>query len=311
MMRKKKCELCPIACTDISICMGFSLADSPIRTYRNYKITHIPIEKIGFYHYYPGSSAILVVTSGCNLLCSFCPEHDTVFSFSREKKSLNTLLSRILNLAERMGCHMIAFYCNSILDIDLMKSIREKFGYYKIVTLTNGFISSSHMIDYIKIVDAILLRIFGFSEETYSRITPFPDAYRYAREFIDVAKNNNKFLEVEFYVIPGITKEREFLYFLEFLREVNRDIPLHVRRFRPNFVELERRPTRTEVLLHYYNIARKYLNYVYADLWISPYSDTFCPNGHLLISRFGWKVKKVYIKKGRCPICGVEVPIVA
>ena len=307
-MAGNKCKLCPIGCVDVSVCMGFDANKHMfVRRYRNFRVMHLSIEEFGLYHFYPANSVILAVTSGCNMLCSFCPMHSTVFSFSEGIEEKEILLT-IINAAERLGSNIVAFYCNSLLDLDLIRSIKTQFD-YQIIAMTNGFISKEILKCYLSHLDAVLLRLFGFSDTTYSRITPILGATQHIQRFIYEAASKDKHLEIEFYVIPGITRDDEFLSLVSFLHKVNPNIPLHIRRFRPCFVELDRRPTQTEEILHYYNLAKKFLHYVYAELWISPYNDTFCPNGHLVIQRFGWKIRKIKIKEGKCPICGEEIPI--
>ncbi|MCR8433728.1 MAG: hypothetical protein QXH55_04745 [Candidatus Korarchaeota archaeon] len=286
--------------------MGFD-SHTWSRVYRNYKITNSTPERIGFYHYCPASPIALVVTSGCNLFCSFCPEFRIVYSpWVIKEANKYTLMTEILNFVENHGVHAVALYCNSALDLELISDLKR---FSNIIAVTNGFISKDSLVSYISNLDAILLRLIGFSESSYARMTPFPDAYSYARELIIEANFRGKLLEVEFYIIPGVTSENEFVNFLRFIGLVNKNIPLHIKRFRRGFVELERRPTRTEDIVRYYNIAKQFLNYVYADIWISPYCDTFCPNGHLQIKRFGWKVRKINLKGDACSVCGERIPI--
>lgn len=302
----KECKLCPIGCNGTSICMGFN-PDTLVRTYKNHRITELTIEYLGFYHFYPGSQAVLVVTSGCNLFCSFCPEFETIFLPADAEIDQSTILSKIINFAENRGTRIITFYCNSILDLELITKLKKL--NYLVTAITNGFISKNLLIDYVNNLDAILLRLIGFSKSSYAHMTPFPDAYLYSKELISTASAEGKFLEIEFQIIPGVTSEDEFRSFLEFISSINKNIPLHIKRFRPNFVELERRPTRTENLVKFYNISKQFLNYVYTDIWISPYCDTFCPNGHLQIKRFGWKIEMINLDGDKCSVCGEKIPI--
>jgi len=265
------------------------------------------IEYLGLYHFYPKSEIAYVVTSGCNLSCTFCPEYKTVHSMQMSM-SPDEVYAKVLKFTEEFSLDIIGFYCNSILDIELIEKLKHVGR--KIVALSHGFGTATSRNKLLSSLDAILVRFFGFSEETYSKLTSIPSGYKYALDTVKAAYKIGLHIETEFYIVPGITKENEFIRFVNAIKEINQSIPLHIRRFYPKFLEDKRSPTRTEDLIKFYKLAEGKLDYVYGDLWHSPMNNTFCPNGHLVIERFGWKVKRILLDGDRCSICGKKIPII-
>ncbi|MEX0569193.1 MAG: hypothetical protein Q6363_008560 [Candidatus Njordarchaeota archaeon] len=306
---RMKCSICPISCEEFGFCGGFFFNNNSWqRVYYNLKIVEATVEQIGFYHFCPGQRSILVISSGCNLPCIFCPEHDTVF----EKKfawSLDRAYSTILSEIHSRNPQIIGFYCNSILDSEVIARLK-KFYWGKIVAKSNGFLSNKSINFLLDHVDGIIIRFLGFSVSSYCRLSVHPYGYKYAIKTLKAAITKNIHTEIEFHIVPGVTSEDEFMQFIDVLDTIKKDIPLHLKRFYPDFLEKSRAPTKTELLMRFYRLAKKKLRYVYTDLWYPHTNDTYCPNGHRVIRRLGWKVIEKNLIHNKCKICGAPIPIV-
>lgn len=304
-----RCYICPIHCENVGFCGGFFYdGNTWRRIYHNVEILNVTIEKVGFYHFYPGEESLLIISSGCNLPCIFCPKHEVVF----ERKfalPLDKVYGMILSEIYDKNPKIVGFYCNSILDIEIIRMLRKSF-WGKIVVRSNGFLSERSINSLLDEIDGIIIRFLGFSDTSYCRLSVHPNGYKYALETLRRASAKNIHVELEFYIVPGITSHNEFVDFISIIAEMNKNIPLHLKRFYPNFLEKSRSPTRTELLMRYFRLAKEKIRYVYADLWYPSTNDTYCPNNHRVIKRLGWKVMEKKLVGNRCRICGFQLPLV-
>ena len=306
-----QCYFCPITCElgegEEGLCGAIRRSDGTLhRVYHNFDIEECNIEKTGFYHLFPGHKCLFIRTSHCNLFCTFCPEHKVVYTYS-QRISRNVVKESILRRCN-MEIKVLVFSCNSILDLELIKELKEE-KQITIACKSHGFINERILTNFLESIDAILIRFLGFSKKTYAKFSISPHAITYVAKTAELAVNLGKHVEFEFYIIPGVTTEKEFLNFIDFLQTLTSNAILHLRRFYPNFYELERAPTRTEELMKYFKLAKEHVHYVYADLWYSEANDTLCPNGHIIIKRFAWKIIGTKLKGNRCAICGAEIPL--
>jgi len=94
-----------------------------------------------------------------------------------------------------------------------------------------------------------------------------------------------------------------------FVASVNKDIPLHLSRYFPNY-KMENPATELEVMYEDRDIAKQYLNYVYLGNVACTDNSTYCPKcRYKLIERDGYLVH-VNTDKGICPKCGFKINIV-
>jgi len=301
-----RCDICPLNCDKYSFCGGFIFSDKSMdRIYYNLKIKMVSIERFGLYHFLPGETTLSITTSGCNMSCLFCPEFEIIFhkSFAH---NLDSMLGSIMNKIAEASPRIVGFYCNSLLDAELISNIRHHFN-GNIVAISHGFADISQQRKLLSNVDGILIRFFGFSEESYSKLCTIPDGYRYAQRLLELASSLGIHTEVEFYIVPGVTDIDEFRMFIQILKNFRNPI-LHLKRFRPSFLMRDRSPTSARELLKFYNLAREDLWYVYGDLWHSDLNNTFCPNNHVVLRRFGWNLLENNIQKNKCRFCGVPIP---
>ena len=112
-------------------------------------------------------------------------------------------------------------------------------------------------------------------------------------------------------IVPGLNDDAGQLKELaEFLaRDLGVETPWHISRFHPTYKLLDQPPTPVETLFKARDIGQKAgLKYVYVgNVPGGKGENTFCHQcNRLLIDRWGFFVRDIGIKNGKCPECGAE-----
>lgn len=325
-MHKKrvKCNVCPLNCelseiTPTGLCDVISIRNDEIVSINNgvfeYGIHYI--EELGFYHFYPGSTALYLLFPGCNLRCLFCPEWKIIMKKPKEIEKFVRIVNpnELMNIATKNNVNGIVLSCSSILNYNyinaLIKALSNKSFY--IAMITNGVINVDYLTNIIQGIDGFLIKFFGFTMKSYSKISIYPSGHIEAINTLAKLIQMNKHVEVSYTIIAGINDNtNELNSFFKNISEISRDIPLHIKRFKPNYMMLDKAPTRNKVLKDAYKLARKFgLKYVYIDdIFDGEEKNTYCPiDGNLLIRRVGNWIYFSLNNDRRCPICGLEIPL--
>lgn len=310
-----RCELCPQSCLindgKTGLC-GVRKNEGGVLAALTYeRVTSFsldPIEKKPLYHFHPGLEILSVGTVGCNFKCFFCQN----WEISQAGATLNTLsVDQLVSSVERENNIGVAFTYNEPLIwyeyiIDCARLIKE-LG-YKVVLVTNGYINPEPMEHLLPHIDAINVDLKAFDNSFYERhcrgtLAPVLDTIKMAYNHIHV--------EVTNLVIPTLNDSKEHINTLvEWLGNVNQDIPLHFSRYFPHF-KSTLPPTSVDTLFRARDIAKKYLKYVYlGNIMDVSANSTFCSScGEVVIERAGYSVK-IHLEGKKCPHCGSEVNIV-
>lgn len=269
-----------------------------------------PIEKKPLYHYKPGSFILSVGSYGCNLRCLYCQN----YSISQQKVSTRFFdPESILPLLDRFENNIgIAFTYNEPLIwyeyvYDVAKLIKENKPDASVVLVTNGFINQKPLEDLLPYVDALNIDLKSFTDETYKRLCK--GRLEPVMQTILKAK---KHCHVEVTTLV-VTEENDSLaeiqILAQFLGSIDKNIPLHLSRYYPNFL-LKKPVTPINTLQEANNLAKKYLNYVYIGNCPEADTNTYCPScGKLLVERKFYQTKN-YLRNPVCPECRSEIPII-
>jgi pyruvate formate lyase activating enzyme len=313
---KIQCLLCPHYCSispsHYGICRTrYHNGEELIA--KNYgRITSIavdPIEKKPLYHFYPGSNILSIGTYGCNMSCLFCQNHSIS---QQEIKTHQYKPEDILHLLDKTKDNIgLAFTYNEPLVwfefiYDTAKLVKEKKKETKIAVITNGYINPKPFELLLPYIDAMNIDLKTFENTTYKKLCKA--SLEPVIESIKKAANNCH-LEITNLMI---TDENDSLEEIEkiaiFLSEIDRDIPLHLSRYYPNY-QFTKQATSIERILEAKTYAQKYLNYVYVGNIANCDANTYCPKcNELLIERRYYQVKK-YLKTKFCPKCNTKLPI--
>jgi len=311
---KIRCSLCPHECLlsegKVGLCRqrrhvhGRLMAEGYARVS---SIAMDPIEKKPLYHFYPGSFILSVGGLWCNLRCSFCQNWHIS---QREQSTAVMAPEKLVELAVEHDSVGIAFTYNEpfiwyeyILDTAQLCKQRD----LKVVLVTNGFVQVKPLEDLLPYVDAFNIDVKAFNERFYREICG-GDLSAVKRVVERAAAKVH--IEVTTLIIGGLNDDKaEIEGLARWLSEVDRNIPLHLSRYYPNY-RMQLPPTPVTTLYELRDVAREYLDYVYIGNVMGADNNTYCPKcGQKVVDR-GYAIKVTGMKAQRCINCGTPIPIV-
>ncbi|SHJ28217.1 pyruvate formate lyase activating enzyme [Clostridium cavendishii DSM 21758] len=275
------CKLCPHRCHllegQLGICQVRKAEkhnNNELKLYTlNYgAITSIaldPIEKKPLSKFYPGSYIVSVGSFGCNFKCSFCQNY-SISQYKPEYKDINSkeLLKLINDTKEEyknMNIIGLAFTYNepSIwyeYILQTSKFIKENQPDLKIVLVTNGFINEEPLKELLPYVDAMNIDLKGDAEYykrlCFGRLEPVLNT-------IKVAHSQGVHIEISSLLVQDENTSVEIIEEIgDFLSELDKDIPLHISRYFPNY-KLSNEATDIVQIRNAYKSLKSKLNNVY------------------------------------------------
>lgn len=313
------CCLCPHNCHlrsgQYGICKVRRVRNGVLETTNYGEVSSIamdPIEKKPLYHFKPGSNILSLGSFGCNFKCGFCQN----YSISMERPSTKYIdVEELLNIAVGLkgeGSVGVAFTYNEpsiwyeyIYDFAKLKE-REK-NNIDIVLVTNGYIAEEPLEEILLYIDAMNIDLKSFRQEFYNKVCG--GRVEEVMRTIERASRGCH-VEVTTLVIGDRNSSMEEIDELSsWLASVNRDIPLHLSRYYPQY-RFNDPPTPIETILRARETAEKQLNFVYVGNVPGETNDTCCPDcGKLLIKRRGYSMER-HIKDNKCQYCGKNIAII-
>ncbi|MBW9157861.1 AmmeMemoRadiSam system radical SAM enzyme [Clostridium tagluense] len=311
------CKLCPHNCHIPSgahgICNVRVNSKGKLYTINYGEITSMaqdPIEKKPLYHFKPGSNILSVGSFGCNFSCGFCQN----YSISQGRaKSEYVAPEKLVEICKSLEGNIgIAFTYNepSIwyeYVYNSSKLLKERIKDINIVVVTNGYIKEEPLKILLPYVDAMNIDLKALNNKYYKDIcggsvTPVMDTIKIASKQCHA--------EVTTLLVNGENDSAEEIGAVAgFIASLNKDIPLHLSRYFPNY-KMNNPATKVEVMFKDRDIAKKYLNYVYLGNIADSDNSTYCPKcGYKIIERDGKHIN-VNTSDSVCPKCGYKINIV-
>lgn len=222
-----------------------------------------PIEKKPLYHFLPGTTSYSIGTIGCNFSCTFCQNWD----ISQNKDidyGKDISCEEIVENAVKSGCKSISYtYNEPVIFSEFVRDtalIAKEKG-LKNIMVTNGYWSKESF-DYLKdYIDAVNIDLKGDSE-FYKKFCNGD-----LKPVLDTIKRcylNGIHVEVTTLLINGLNDSMESIKKIAiFLSNLDKNIPLHLSRFFPNYKMIDKTITTKQSMTEAYNISKKYLNNVY------------------------------------------------
>lgn len=271
-----------------------------------------PIEKKPLYHFMPGEKAMSIATVGCNLHCKQCqnwqisqikPEYNPYISLTPEEVVSKTIESE---------CKIIAYtYTEPTVFYEYMLDIAKlarKQG-IKNVIVSNGFINAEPLKELCKYIDGANIDLKALSEKFYKEICD--GKLKPVLKAIEILHENKIWTELTNLIIPTFNdKESEIKKLAQWVKNLDKNIPLHFSAFYPTYKLTNLEATPAEKVKEARQIALKLgLKHVYAgNIDDEEGNTTFCPKCRKpLIIRQGYYIFKNYIKNGKCKFCNKKI----
>jgi pyruvate formate lyase activating enzyme len=270
-----------------------------------------PIEKKPLYHFLPSSRSLSIAAMGCNFKCSFCQNH-TLSQISQTADISGELItpSKIVHLAVKHGVQSISYtYTEPTIYFELMIETARlaRAEGIKNVMVTNGFFSKEALQCFALYMDAANIDLKSYSEEFY-RIYCKADLQPVLNS-IKRAWEQGIWIELTTLLIPEInTRDGEKI--IEFIINLNPDIPWHVSKFFPQFKEGNRKATGENTITNTLELAKEMgVNYLYAgNVGNMDWENTYCPRcKSLLIQRSGYQAKIKGMSGDKCSNCQTKI----
>ena len=309
---KNQCHLCPRNCLILEGKTGFCRVRKNINgklvslVYAKPCSIHIdPIEKKPLYHFLPGSDTFSIGTVGCNLTCKHCQN----WQISQAQPTDEEEFTPEQVTEEAKNCQSISYtYTEPTIFYEYVLAT-AKLTKLKNIIVTNGYINPEPLKELCQHIDAANVDLKAFSEEFYQKICGA--SLQPVLESLKIIQAAGVWLEITNLIIPGYNDDMlVFEKMCFWIREnLGQDVPLHISRFSPCFQLLDTKPTPEKTLINAYQIAKKYLNYVYlGNLRVEKEDNTYCPScNELLIERKGFRIIENKIVNGVCSHCQQEI----
>lgn len=266
-----------------------------------------PIEKKPLFHYKPGTEILSLGSYGCNFTCGFCQNY-TIAQFKPETQfvSVLDLVEKAKEYKNNIG---LAFTYNEPLMfyeylLDTAKKCKEE--NLDVVVVSNGFINREPLEKLLPFVDAMNIDLKAFSDDFYK--SECSGKLEDVLSTIELASKHTH-VEITTLLIGGHNDtEEEVRQIASFIARLNKNIPLHLSRYYPNY-KFKDEATNIEIIKHLRKVAKEYLNYVYIGNILEIDNNTYCSNcDELIIKRNIYEaMDKNHSEK--CRTCGEDLYI--
>jgi pyruvate formate lyase activating enzyme len=277
-----------------------------------------PVEKKPLFHFYPGTGAFSIATTGCNYRCRWC-QNWQISQAAREEHVLfgsqRATPRELVAAAGRSGCRSIAYtYTEPTIFFEYAyetAKLARDAGIANIF-VTNGYMTAEALETIHPYLDAANVDVKAFRDETYrkligARLQPVLDS-------LVQMKQGGIWIEVTTLVITDLNdSDDELRQIATFIRdELGPNTPWHVSRYHPTY-KYDAPPTSVTRLARAWEIGKEVgLYYVFVGNvpgHLMPHEvegeSTYCHRcSALLISRWGYSIRQNRVRDGACPRCG-------
>ena len=318
---KIQCGLCPKRCIVAPKQRGYcGVRENQNGDYKTLvygrltAINNDPIEKKPLFHFLPGSTALSVSTSGCNVKCKFCQNWNLSQSKPEDLDFSYLSPEQLVAMAKRYSIPTIAYTYNEptiFTEYIIDTAIVGKEQGIRNVNISNGYINKEPLRDLCKVLDAVKIDFKAFSEEFYRDIVA--GSLNPVLDTMVEIKSQGVWLEMVNLVIPTLNDNRSELEQMckWITANLGTDVPIHFTRFHPQYLLKNLPPTPIKTLDTAYQIAKDSgINYVYVgNVPGHIHENTVCPSCNKdLIVRNGYHIVKNSLKNGKCPDCATTIP---
>ncbi|MCX6573022.1 MAG: AmmeMemoRadiSam system radical SAM enzyme [Candidatus Aminicenantes bacterium] len=273
-----------------------------------------PIEKKPFFHVLPGTSALSLATAGCNVNCKFCQNWEISQVRPEQVEAYDLSPDAAAERALGADCPAIAYtYSEPTVFFEYMAdtAVRARRRGLRSLVVTGGHINPEPLADLLSVVDAVKVDLKGFSQAFYTDYVR--GELKPVLETIRAVARSKVWLEIVVLVIPTLNDRMDLIRDMcRWIRdEAGDQVPVHFSRFQPMYLVKNLPPTPVSTLEAARRIALdEGLRFVYVgNIPGHEGENTYCPGCHgAVISRVGYRIGSVRLKKGKCVTCGTPIP---
>ncbi|MCB5295800.1 MAG: AmmeMemoRadiSam system radical SAM enzyme [Candidatus Cloacimonetes bacterium] len=309
-----QCQLCPHYCIiragEKGLCRSRENIDGKLWAV-NYAqaigLSLDPIEKKPLYHFRPGSRIVSLGPNSCNMTCRFCQNY-SISQYESPTHEIN--IDDLYQVIEGKGSPLqVAFtYTEPFTWYEYIHDFATKYPQVDIVLITNGFINPGPLDEILPMLRAINIDLKSFREEFYAQ--ECGAKLKQVMQCINRCWESGVHLEVTTLLIPGLNDSSAEIHDISsFLASINRNIPLHLSAYHPDF-KMDLPPTSADDVLRAVEIVKENLNYVYGgNIPLEDAMHSYCPAcGSRVIER-GWhRIVNRLTTEAKCPDCGFKIP---
>ena len=229
-----------------------------------------PIEKKPLARFHPGSLILSVGSYGCNLRCPFCQnnsiswgEETKRYAKAAEYVSPESLAKTAVKFINQGNLGVAFTYNEPLVGYeyvrDTAKLVHEQ-G-MKNIMVTNGTAEQHVLEELLPYIDAMNIDLKGFTDEYYCQL--LGGDRKQVLQFIETAVKHCH-VELTTLIVPGENdSEAEMVEIAGWIARLDKNIPLHISRFFPQFHMTDRSATDVAHIYRLADLAREQLNYVY------------------------------------------------
>ncbi len=271
-----------------------------------------PVERIPFFHFYPGMRALSVGTYGCNLNCKYCMNqhllNEPAFFFDLSPE-------QIADKAGAAGAGMISFSANEPAVsfpyfMDIAYAAHEKF--LMMGCSTNGLFSDTQLNSLVHAISCANISLKGPDSGFYREVCRGGSLEKVLHA-IRVLHEQGVHVEVTTPYVPSMT-QLDMMHIAEKISSVSRSIPWHIFRLLPEYEYTDMARTGISDMILLKDEAQALLDYIYLEnfansIWV----DTLCPRCKELVFKrvstggCGATLFDAHDRDGGCPRCGGPV----
>ena len=306
--KKVHCKLCPHKCIigngETGKCMVKQNIDGKLKA-MNYGKVYLsrtnPVEEIGFFHFLPGSEALLVSSIGNNLDKEWYENELTgkeIDNIPFVNQTPTQIGKDVLKKKIKIICHV---YNEPMMSYEYMDDIIINNPSINHIIQTNAFIEQEPIKEISKKLKGAIIEIRGMTEEFYKNI--LDGDLDSVLKSTKILYNEGVWLEI---YMPIITEIHYSFYDIRkliswILNNLSSDVPLHF--VSKTYVDEELLKKSRKIAI---DAGMKYV-YSHVPGW-NEGSTTFCPEcKKALVTRENNNIIENKIKEGKCT-CGKQIP---
>lgn len=273
------------------------------------------IEEIPFYHYMPGSSVLVLEVPGCPLRCSYCDRPVLARSQDWSPYDPARVAAAVEKLDHEPGFAGVVWaggepslHWGNVVECSRLVHESGK----RVAVVTNGGLTPDLLRDSPGIVDALLVRFKGFTDETYRSLGGPTGFLENSQTLVESAIDTGIHVELMLDIARETpVQKQEFSAMLTWIaQDLRKGIPLHIRVIAPEHgFTIHHGPLMPFLENLVESGRRQHVGFVYlSNCHGHFFNNTMCPNCYsVVIDRTARPLDLSFVPDGKCCHCGTDL----